>query len=51
MNECPTGPFSRSFRVPNGVRKEGIKARCAEGVLTVEVPKGGTEEVERIEVS
>lgn len=33
------GKFERSFRLPEGVKSEGIKAKYDNGVLTVEIPK------------
>jgi HSP20 family protein len=33
------GKFERSFRLPEGVKSEGIKAKYDNGVLTVDIPK------------
>jgi HSP20 family protein len=32
------GPFSRSFRLPGGIDKEGIKATLKDGILEVTLP-------------
>jgi len=34
-----TSEYLRSFRLPDGVAKEGVQARLKDGVLTVKLPK------------
>ena len=38
--ERPFGRFERRFELPEDVDTSGIKARIADGVLTVQLPKG-----------
>jgi HSP20 family protein len=33
------GKFERSFRLPEGIKAEGIKAKYDKGVLTIDIPK------------
>jgi HSP20 family protein len=39
QQERPTGPFSRSWTLPDDADSEGISAKVSEGVLTITVPK------------
>lgn len=39
LSERTYGSFQRSFRVPEGVKADDIKARFDNGVLTIELPK------------
>ena len=41
------GSFTRSIRLPEGVKEDEIKARYDGGVLTITVPTGKTEEPSR----
>jgi HSP20 family protein len=45
------GSFARQFRVPTSVRAENLSAKVAEGVLTIEVPKGEGPEARKVPVS
>ena len=49
--ERPTQRFSHSLRLPDNVNVEQIKAKLANGVLTVTMPKGETAEAVEIEVA
>lgn len=42
------GKFERSFRIPNGVKTNEIKAKYENGVLTIRLPK--SEEAKRKEI-
>ncbi|KAJ3561864.1 hypothetical protein NP233_g9933 [Leucocoprinus birnbaumii] len=44
VRERRFGKFSRSLRLPKGVKDENIKAAMADGVLTVTFPKRSAEE-------
>lgn len=52
LSERTYGSFQRSFRVPDGVKAEDIKARFDNGVLTVELPKSeeARKQTHRIEI-
>lgn len=52
LSERTYGSFQRSFRVPDGVKAEEIKARFDNGVLTVELPKSeeARKQTHRIEI-
>jgi HSP20 family protein len=39
QQESPTGPFARSFTLPDSVDPENIKANCKNGVLTIAIPQ------------
>ena len=45
------GSFSRQFRVPSNVQAEALKAEVKDGVLTIEVPKGGEQGARKVTVS
>jgi HSP20 family protein len=45
------GKFSRSFYLPDGVQKDGIKATYRDGLLEVHVPKAEDAKPRQIEVS
>lgn len=45
------GSFERSFRLPEGVREDDVKAGVAYGVLRVTIPKPKTAEAKRIPIS
>ena len=49
--ECVTGAFVRRFTLPESAQAEGIKARCADGVLEIEIPKQPRVEAKRIAVT
>lgn len=49
--ECFTGTFLRRFTLPESAQAEGIKARCADGVLEIEIPKQPRVEAKRIAVT
>jgi HSP20 family protein len=46
-----TGKFLRRFTLPESAHAEGIKARCADGVLEIEIPKQPRVEAKRIAVT
>jgi HSP20 family protein len=46
-----TGKFLRRFTLPESANAEGIKARCADGVLEIEIPKQPRVEATRIAVT
>jgi len=52
VSERRYGSFARSFRLPEGIDREKVAARYADGVLTVTVPKLAAEKPEekKIEV-
>ena len=41
--EFKTSDFERTFRLPKGIKAEGIKAAYEAGILTVELPKAEEE--------
>ncbi|KAF9045773.1 HSP20-like chaperone [Hymenopellis radicata] len=43
VRERKFGRFSRTLRLPQGVKEEEIKAALADGVLTVTFPKAGVD--------
>lgn len=49
--ERVTGSFERSFRLPSGVREDGIEARYEHGLLTITVPKSEKAQPRRISVN
>jgi HSP20 family protein len=49
--ECATGTFVRRFTLPESAQVEAIKARYAEGVLEIEIPKQPRVEAKRIAVT
>jgi HSP20 family protein len=49
--ERVTGKFLRRFTLPDSARAEAIKARCADGVLEIEIPKQPRVEAKRIAVT
>ena len=49
--ECFTGNFLRRFTLPESAHAEHIKARCADGVLEIEIPKQPRVEAKRIAVT
>ena len=46
-----TGAFLRRFTLPESAHAEGIKARCTDGVLEIEIPKQPRVEATRIAVT
>jgi HSP20 family protein len=46
-----TGTFVRRFTLPESAQAEGIKARCTNGVLEIEIPKQPRVEAKRIAVT
>jgi HSP20 family protein len=42
ISEIPYGTWSRSFRFPGGIQREGLEAHYRDGVLTVTAPKAQT---------
>jgi HSP20 family protein len=48
--ERAAGTFLRRFTLPDSVRAEEIKARCADGVLEIQIPKQPRVEARRIPV-
>ncbi|CAG9467058.1 unnamed protein product [Pedinophyceae sp. YPF-701] len=48
--ERSTGFFERSLRLPRGVQRDGVSAKCADGVLTVNVPLAAEPEAEAMEI-
>lgn len=52
LSERTYGSFQRSFRVPEGVKPDDIRARFDNGVLTVELPKSdeARRQTHRIEI-
>ena len=49
--EIRYGSFARSLPLPPGTRAEDISAEYTDGVLTVSMPAGGTEESRTIPIS
>jgi HSP20 family protein len=49
--ERAAGTFLRRFTLPDAARAEAIKARCADGVLEIEIPKQPRVEAKRIAVT
>jgi HSP20 family protein len=49
--ERVAGTFLRRFTLPDSARLEGIKARYADGVLEVEIPKQARVEAKRIPIT
>jgi HSP20 family protein len=45
------GSFSRQFRVPTSVEADKLNATVKDGVLTIDVPKGGGSGVRKVTVS
>ena len=45
------GTFLRRFTLPESAQADGIKARCADGVLEIEIPKQPRVEAKRIAVT
>ena len=42
LSELPYGTWSRSFRFPAGINREGLEAHYRDGLLTVTAPKAQT---------
>jgi HSP20 family protein len=42
LSEVRYGTWSRSFRFPGGIQREGLEAQYRDGLLTVNVPKAQT---------
>jgi HSP20 family protein len=42
LSEFRYGTWSRSFRFPSGIAREGLEARYRDGLLTVQAPKAQT---------
>ena len=42
LSEWPYGTWSRSFRFPAGINREGLEAHYRDGLLTVTAPKAQT---------
>jgi HSP20 family protein len=49
--ERAAGTFMRRFTLPDSAQAEAIKARCADGVLEIEIPKQPRAETKRIAVT
>jgi HSP20 family protein len=49
--ERVAGRFLRRFTLPDSAQAEAIKARCADGVLEIEIPKQPRVEAKRIAVT
>lgn len=50
VTERETGTFSREFLLPFQVRGEAISAKLEDGVLTVDLPRAGTDGVKDITI-
>jgi HSP20 family protein len=50
VTERETGAFSREFLLPFQVRGEAIGAKLEDGVLTIDLPRAGTDGVKDITV-
>ncbi len=48
--ERPSGRFERQFRLPEAVAADGLSATCADGVVTISVPKQQPPAPLRVEV-
>jgi len=44
------GRFARTFRLPEGVENDGVKAEFAEGVLSVTIPKSENSKPKEIDI-
>jgi HSP20 family protein len=49
--ERVAGRFVRRFTLPDSARTDAIKARCADGVLEIEIPKQPRVEAKRIPIT
>lgn len=45
------GSYQRSFRLPENVKEEGVKAEFKDGVLRVHLPKGGGQSQKNIQIN
>lgn len=45
------GSYQRSFRLPENVKEEGVKAEFKDGVLRVHLPKGGDQSQKNIQIN
>jgi HSP20 family protein len=48
--ERESGRFVRSVRLPSAVKTENVEARCADGLITIRIPKAETAVKSRIMV-
>jgi HSP20 family protein len=49
-SEIRYGTWSRSFRFPGGLQREGLEARYRDGLLTVKAPKARTQTTVSVQV-
>ncbi|MBD2424050.1 Hsp20/alpha crystallin family protein [Cyanobium sp. FACHB-13342] len=50
ISEIRYGTWSRSFRFPGGIQREGLEAHYRDGVLTVTAPKAQTTTTVQVQV-
>jgi len=48
--ERGSGTFARSLQLPFAIHADGVKARLANGVLEMEIPRSAAEQPRRIQV-
>jgi len=44
LHECYWGPFSKEIILPQSIEKKGIKATVDNGILSIQLPKTGSED-------
>jgi HSP20 family protein len=50
ISEIRYGTWSRSFRFPGGIQRDGLEAHYRDGVLTVTAPKAQTQTTVQVQV-
>jgi len=51
LSELPNGSFRRALRLPSEIEAEGVQAKIADGVLTLNLPKAESARPKKIQVS
>ena len=51
LRELPSGPFTRTLRLPSAIEAESVEAKIADGVLTLKLPKAESARPKKIQVT
>ncbi len=51
LNELPSGPFTRTLRLPAAIEADQVEARIENGVLTLRLPKAESARPKKIKIN
>jgi HSP20 family protein len=50
LRELPSGPFTRTLRLPAAIEAESVEAKIADGILTLRLPKAESARPKKIQI-